>query len=66
MKCIDCGIELTSENAPPGGWELEDGRTVCTKCCAKDLNQKRLSYRSNTADTPFIVRVFQRFFRAHS
>lgn len=44
MKCADCDAELTPENAPSDGWQLEDGRTVCTKCCAQDLNRRRQSY----------------------
>ena len=36
--CADCGGPIGQDNGPSDGWQLEDGRTVCQKCCAKDLN----------------------------
>jgi hypothetical protein len=34
VKCADCDGEIVGEP-----WELEDGRTVCGGCCARDLRQ---------------------------
>ncbi len=39
LICADCGNQITGDNEPPDGWQLEDGRTVCGKCCADDLRR---------------------------
>ena len=37
--CADCGAVIGKDLGPPDGWQLEDGRTVCTACCAADLQR---------------------------
>lgn len=37
--CADCGMSPYGPPGPPDGWQLEDGRTVCHACCAKDTRQ---------------------------
>jgi len=39
MKCADCGIKIGLDDGPPDGWQLEDGRTVCNKCCVLDTSK---------------------------
>ena len=35
--CSDCGRLIGYDDGPADGWELEDGRVVCQKCCVHDL-----------------------------
>jgi ribosomal protein S27AE len=35
-SCADCGTPIGEDGGPPDGWELEDGRVVCGRCCVKD------------------------------
>jgi len=37
--CADCGGVVGQDHGPPDGWQLEDGRTVCHACCAKDTKE---------------------------
>lgn len=37
--CADCGCVIGQDSGPHDGWQLEDGRTVCQSCCAKDLRR---------------------------
>lgn len=39
-KCAMCGCEIGKDAGPPDGWQLEDGRTVCHSCCAKDTKKR--------------------------
>ena len=36
--CSDCG-KLIEDKGPRDGWQLEDGRTVCHKCCGGDTKK---------------------------
>ncbi len=40
--CDDCGVPIGQDNGPPDGWQLEDGRTVCHKCCCHDTRKVAL------------------------
>lgn len=35
--CAECGNAVGNDDGPPDGWQLEDGSTVCHRCCAKSL-----------------------------
>jgi len=37
--CSDCYMPFGYDEGPPEGWELEDGRIVCHKCCVLDLQE---------------------------
>jgi len=37
--CADCGGPIGQDDGPPDGWQLEDGRTVCQRCCVADLHK---------------------------
>lgn len=37
--CEDCGGPIGFDDGPPDGWQLEDGRTVCQKCCVDDTGK---------------------------
>lgn len=37
--CADCGGLIGNDRGPPDGWQLEDGRTVCHRCCAEDTKK---------------------------
>jgi len=37
--CADCACEIGHDHVPRDGWQLEDGRTVCQKCCVAELNR---------------------------
>jgi len=39
VLCADCETVIGKDLGPPDGWQLEDGRTVCTACCAADLQR---------------------------
>lgn len=39
LKCTDCGCAIGKDSGPPDGWQLEDGRTVCQRCCIADLRR---------------------------
>ncbi len=34
--CADCGYAIGMDSGPDDGWQLEDGRTVCQRCCVVD------------------------------
>lgn len=34
--CADCGEKIGEDDGPEDGWQLEDSRTVCHKCCVVD------------------------------
>ena len=36
-RCADCAGPIGQDAGPQDGWQLEDGRTVCQKCCRQDL-----------------------------
>ncbi len=36
-RCADCAGPIGLDDGPKDGWQLEDGRTVCQKCCRQDL-----------------------------
>ena len=36
-RCADCGGPIGQDAGPKDGWQLEDGRTVCQRCCGQDL-----------------------------
>ena len=36
-RCADCAGPIGQDAGPKDGWQLEDGRTVCQKCCSQDL-----------------------------
>ncbi len=36
-RCADCGGPIGQDAGPQDGWQLEDGRTVCQRCCRQDL-----------------------------
>ena len=36
-RCADCGGPIGQDAGPKDGWQLEDGRTVCQRCCSQDL-----------------------------
>ena len=35
-RCADCAGPIGLDDGPKDGWQLEDGRTVCQRCCVKD------------------------------
>lgn len=35
--CADCSEPIGEDDGPKDGWQLEDGRTVCQRCCSQDL-----------------------------
>ena len=37
VACADCREPIGQDDGPKDGWQLEDGRTVCQKCCGQDL-----------------------------
>lgn len=37
--CDDCGVRIGQDNGPSDGWQLEDGRTLCHKCCGRDTKK---------------------------
>ena len=37
VVCADCREPIGKDAGPQDGWQLEDGRTVCQKCCGRDL-----------------------------
>jgi len=37
--CADCGRPIGFDDGPPDGWQLEDKRTVCQKCCVIDTRR---------------------------
>jgi hypothetical protein len=39
MNCADCNGPIGQDSGPPGGWQLEDGRTVCHACCVADTRK---------------------------
>lgn len=39
LLCADCGCEIGRDEGPPDGWQLEDGRTVCHRCCVVDFGK---------------------------
>ncbi len=39
LVCSDCNGLILGVDEPRDGWQLEDGRTVCGKCCVKDTQQ---------------------------
>ena len=39
QTCADCGVPIGYDVGPPDGWQLEDGRTVCQKCCVDDAKR---------------------------
>lgn len=36
-RCADCAGPIGQDDGPKDGWQLEDGRTVCHRCCADRL-----------------------------
>ena len=36
-RCADCAGPIGHDAGPKDGWQLEDGRTVCQRCCGQDL-----------------------------
>ena len=36
-RCADCAGPIGQDAGPKDGWQLEDGRTVCQRCCGQDL-----------------------------
>ena len=36
-RCADCAGPIGLDAGPKDGWQLEDGRTVCQRCCGRDL-----------------------------
>ena len=38
-KCANCGTLIGYDDGPPDGWQLEDGRTVCDRCCSRELGR---------------------------
>lgn len=44
MKCDRCSMEVGKDEGPEDGWQLENGETVCDKCCVDDtlkiINEK--------------------------
>lgn len=36
-RCADCAGPIGLDDGPKDGWQLEDGRTVCQRCCSQDL-----------------------------
>jgi hypothetical protein len=38
-RCADCNFPIGYDNGPVDGWQLEDGRTVCQRCCVADTVQ---------------------------
>lgn len=39
IKCADCGKPTHGKAGARRAWQLEDGRTVCNKCCAADTKR---------------------------
>lgn len=39
VNCANCGAPIGHDDGPPDGWQLEDGRTVCQKCCVLDTRR---------------------------
>ena len=39
QTCADCGRPVGFDDGPHNGWQLEDGRTVCQKCCIVDTGK---------------------------
>lgn len=39
LRCTDCNGLIGIDFGPIDGWQMEDGRTICHKCCSKDLSQ---------------------------
>jgi hypothetical protein len=39
VHCADCDMPIGHDEGPSDGWQLEDGRTVCHACAAKDLRR---------------------------
>ena len=37
VRCADCAGPIGQDAGPKDGWQLEDGRTVCQRCCGQDL-----------------------------
>ena len=37
VACADCAGPIGLDDGPKDGWQLEDGRTVCQRCCGQDL-----------------------------
>ena len=50
--CADCGVEIGLDDGPRDGWQLEDGRTVCQACCAKDTRE---TYELNMKDSAKVL-----------
>ena len=40
VQCAYCGGPIGQINGPPDGWQLEDGLTVCHKCCVEDTKRE--------------------------
>lgn len=38
-RCADCAGPIGQDDGPKDGWQLEDGRTVCQRCCGQDLSR---------------------------
>ena len=36
VTCADCREPIGQDAGPKDGWQLEDWRTVCHRCCVKD------------------------------
>ena len=36
-RCADCAGPIGQDAGPKDGWQLEDDRTVCQRCCGQDL-----------------------------
>lgn len=47
VACADCREPIGQDAGPQDGWQLEDGRTVCQRCCSQDL--MRFAGRLKTA-----------------
>jgi hypothetical protein len=39
VKCADCGGVVGVGRGPADGWQLEDGRVVCHRCCVADTKR---------------------------
>lgn len=39
VRCADCGGPIGRDRGPQDGWQLEDGRTVCQRCCVVDFGK---------------------------
>lgn len=51
--CDECGAELGLDSGPPGGWQVEDGRTLCQSCCGADLRARLKAEKLIEDDEPF-------------